>query len=205
MPNDFHELSSSHSDVITAQEKRRLRKTLRATRRELTPRQQRLASRGLIRQLTTQPDYIRVEHVALYWANDGEIDVTPLMHRLHSDSKQVYLPVLHPLQPRLWFRPWYPGAKMKNNRFGIPEPVRGTKIPPWFLDWVLLPLVGFDEAGGRLGMGGGFYDRTFAHRDRWPREPARIGVAHECQKVERVPLEPWDIPLAKVATDRGIY
>lgn len=202
MPNDS---LNTESHPIATLEKRELRKTLRAARRALTPRQQRDASNGLIHQLTSLPDYVRVKHVALYWANDGEIDVTPLMHRLHADSKQVYLPVLHPVQPRLWFRPWHPDARMEPNRFRIPEPVDGRKIPPWFLDWVLLPLVGFDEAGGRLGMGGGFYDRTFAHRERWPREPDRIGVAHECQKVERVPLEPWDIPLAKVATDRGIY
>lgn len=203
MPNDFPETPSPY--VLTHQEKRSLRKSLRAARRALSAREQREASTGLIRQLTALPDYVRVKHVALYWANDGEIDVTPLMRRLIADNKRVYLPVLHPLQPRLWFRPWSPGVRMAHNRFGIPEPVRGRKIPPWYLDWVLLPLVGFDEAGGRLGMGGGFYDRTFAHRDRWPREPGRIGVAHDCQKVLRVPLEPWDIPLERVATDRGVY
>lgn len=203
MSNTIAHTYASRPDTLA--EKRALRKNLRAARRALTPQQQKHASQGLVRQLTSSPDYIRIKHVALYWANDGEINVTPLMHRLHADGKQVYLPVLHPLHSRLWFRPWHPGSAMKNNRFGIPEPIRGTKVAPWFLDWVLLPLVGFDEDGGRLGMGGGFYDRTFAHRTRWPREPARIGVAHECQKVARVPLEPWDIPLASVATDKRMY
>lgn len=193
------------SSETAAGQKRQLRRELRALRRSLTPRQQRRASSGLIRRITLLPQYKMTRHIALYWANDGEIDVTPLMVRLLKDKKRVYLPVLHPLEPRLRFRRWSPGEPMRPNRFGIPEPVRGPVLAPWCLDWVLLPLVGFDEAGGRLGMGGGFYDRTFSHETRWPRRPARIGVAHECQKVVRVPLEPWDIPLAAVATDQRMY
>lgn len=192
-------------DATPAMQKRQLRRELRSARKALTPKQQRQASLGLIRQLTSLPHYRNVRHIALYWANDGEIDVTPLMLRLLTDRKKVYLPVLHPLEPRLRFRLWRPRSGMKPNRFGIPEPIRGPALSAWCLDWVLLPLVGFDENGGRLGMGGGFYDRTFGQQARWPRQPARIGVAHECQRVEKVPLEPWDIPLAAVATDKRIY
>lgn len=192
-------------EATAAQQKRQLRRELRTLRKSLTPAQQRQASLGLIRQLTSLPNYRSVRHIALYWANDGEIDVTPLMIRLLADRKKVYLPVLHPFQPRLRFRLWRPRMAMKPNRFGIPEPRGGPALSPWCLDWVLLPLVGFDDMGGRLGMGGGFYDRTFAHEGRWPRQPARIGVAHECQRVGQVPLEPWDIPLAAVATDQSIY
>jgi 5-formyltetrahydrofolate cyclo-ligase len=73
------------------------------------------------------------------------------------------------------------------------------------LDYVLFPLVGFDAQGSRLGMGGGFYDRTFAQTTRWPKRPKLIGVAHDCQKVATLPLEPWDITLEAVVTDQGIY
>lgn len=188
-----------------SQRKQALRRELRQRRRALAPADQRRAADRLVRQLTRRPDYPRVRHVALYWAMDGEIDLAPLMRRLVRDRKRVYLPVLHPQVPRLWFRRWRPRAPLVRNRFGIPEPRRGSRIPPWCLDWVLMPLVGFDEAGGRLGMGGGFYDRTFAAEARWPSRPQRIGVAHECQKVAQVPLEAWDLPLAAVVTDGGHY
>ncbi|PTY37468.1 5-formyltetrahydrofolate cyclo-ligase [Saccharospirillum sp. MSK14-1] len=186
----------------TAQLKQQLRRQLRSRRRALTAHQQRFAAQRLTQQVVRSPGYSRMRSVALYWATDGEIDVYPLMRRLLRDGKGVYLPVLQPRKIALWFRPWHPGSTMKANRFGIPEPTSGRRILPWAMDWVLLPLVGFDDQGGRLGMGGGFYDRTFAARVRWPRQPRLIGVAHQCQQVERIPLESWDIPLAAVVTDQ---
>ena len=188
----------------TAQLKQQLRRQLRARRRALSPYQQRLAAERLTRQLVRLPGYSRVRSIALYWATDGEIDLHALMRRLQRDGKKVYLPVLQPRKIALWFRPWRTNSAMLANRFGIPEPTAGRRQPPWALDWVLLPLVGFDEAGGRLGMGGGFYDRTFAARGRWPRQPRLIGVAHQCQQVDRIPLESWDIPLAAVVTDQQV-
>ncbi|WP_108125763.1 5-formyltetrahydrofolate cyclo-ligase [Saccharospirillum mangrovi] len=191
--------------TANAQLKQTLRRELRARRRALSSHQQRLAAQRLIRQVVRLPGYARVRSIALYWAMDGEIDVTPLMHRLMRDGKTVYLPVLQPQRLALWFRPWQPTSFMRDNRFGIPEPQQGRRLAPWALDWVLLPLVGFDDLGGRLGMGGGFYDRTFAARARWPRQPRLIGVAHQCQQVEPIPLESWDIPLAAVVTDAQRY
>lgn len=189
----------------TAQQKQSLRRQLRARRRNLSARQQRLAARNLSRQITRLPAYTRLRSVALYWAMDGEIDLAPLMQRLESDGKEVFLPVLQPQRTELWFRRWQRGAPLTPNRFGIPEPQRGKQRAPWALDWVLLPLVGFDDQGGRLGMGGGFYDRTFAPRQRWIRQPQLIGVAHQCQQVAQIPTDSWDIPLAGVVTDQGWY
>lgn len=189
----------------TAQLKQQLRRQLRARRRALSPYQQRLAAAKLSRQIARLPGYVRLRSVALYWATDGEIDLQPLLQRLRRDGKKVYLPVLQPRRTALWFRPWRPFSTLQANRFGIPEPRSGRRLSPWALDWVLLPLVGFDELGGRLGMGGGFYDRTFAARARWPRQPRLIGVAHQCQQVERIPLESWDIPLTAVVTDAKQY
>lgn len=195
-------------DPEIAHQKRALRKELRARRRALSPIEQQLAALGLVRQVRHHPDYPRARRIALYWANDGEIDLAPLTDQLKADGKSVFLPVLNPLdpvRPHLWFCHWQPGEPMRANRFGIPEPARPERIPTWTLDWVLMPLVGFDAAGGRLGMGGGFYDRTFAQEGRWPQQPQRLGVAHECQCVEAIPQEGWDLPLAAVITDQGIY
>ena len=107
------------------------------------------------------------------------------------------------------FQRIHPGEKMQPNRFRIPEPrkniARQRKV--WTLDLVLLPLVGFDDAGGRLGMGGGFYDRSLAYlarRKQW-RKPTLLGLAHECQKVERLAQASWDVPLQGTVSDRHWY
>jgi 5-formyltetrahydrofolate cyclo-ligase len=191
-----------------ASQKRALRKALRARRQALSAKQQRLAATGLVRQIRRHPDYQRTRRIALYQANDGEIDPGLLAQRLIADGKSLFLPVLNPLDPvhpHLWFCRWQPGQPMRPNRFGIPEPASPLRVPAWTLDWVLMPLVGFDADGGRLGMGGGFYDRTFAREHRWPRQPGRLGIAHECQRVRAIPLEGWDLPLAAVITDQRVY
>src|SRR5687767_13746260 len=92
---------------------------------------------------------------------------------------------------------------MRRNRFGIPEPT-GRRCAPQQLDLVLLPLVAFDRRGARLGMGGGFYDRTFAFlRVAGRRKPRLVGLAHHFQEVAQLPREPWDVPLAAIVTERG--
>ncbi|MCP1363185.1 5-formyltetrahydrofolate cyclo-ligase, partial [Halomonas sp. BBD45] len=124
---------------------------------------------------------------------------------------KVYLPVLRPLSDnRLWFVHYHADTPMVANRFGIREPHtrhgahRARQLPPWALDLVLLPLVGFDDDGNRMGMGGGFYDRSFAFvRYRRPR-PRLIGVAHDCQRVERLPVASWDVPLDAIVSDARV-
>ncbi|MCY1349438.1 5-formyltetrahydrofolate cyclo-ligase [compost metagenome] len=102
-----------------------------------------------------------------------------------------------------------PGEKLVRNRFRIleprPNPARQRKV--WALDLLLMPLVGFDEHGGRLGMGGGFYDRSLAYRARRKNghKPTLLGLAHECQKVDRLALASWDVPLRATVTDRRWY
>jgi 5-formyltetrahydrofolate cyclo-ligase len=131
----------------------------------------------------------------------------PLLHRAHRQGKHIYLPVL---QGRaLQFVRFRPGlTSLRPNQFGIPEPraLPATTIAPSQLDLVLLPLVAFDSQGGRLGMGSGFYDRTFAFvQARRPRcRPLLIGLAHRLQQVAALPSEPWDVPIAGVATDKAM-
>ncbi len=96
---------------------------------------------------------------------------------------------------------------MRKNNFGIAEPGDRGRILTAELDVVLVPLVGFDDAGNRLGMGGGFYDRHFSFlRSRTHfRRPRLIGVAYEMQRLPKLPTDPWDVPLWAVVTDRGIH
>lgn len=185
-----------------------LRRLLRAKRRALTPAQQRQAASRLYRQLAQHPLFRRARHVALYLPNDGEIDPLLLQREAQRRGKQVYLPLLA-RWPRthMLFQRIDAGEALQRNRFSIaePRPQASRQRRPWALDLLLLPLVGFDDSGGRLGMGGGFYDRALAYRLRhrnW-QKPVLLGLAHACQQVDRLPLESWDVPLHATVTDRG--
>ncbi|MDO6746697.1 5-formyltetrahydrofolate cyclo-ligase [Gilvimarinus sp. 1_MG-2023] len=189
--------------------KRQLRRQLRNKRRTLSSQQQSFAAQALVDILTRQPWLKRARHIALYWPADGELDPRPIAHWAWQHGIACYLPVLHPWHTRqLWFTPFAAQTLFRRNRFGIPEPIkhRAAPLSPQHLDVVLLPLVGFDRSGGRLGMGGGFYDTTFAFKRRLPgfSKPRLIGIAHSCQEVEQLPLEPWDIGLDAVATEEGV-
>ncbi|MBU3055026.1 5-formyltetrahydrofolate cyclo-ligase [Pseudomonas indica] len=187
-----------------------LRRLLRQARRALTPLQQRQAAQALYRQLAQHPLFRRARHIALYLPNDSEIDPRPLLIEAQRRGKATYLPVLKPWpSTRMTFQRVRPGDKLRPNRFRIPEP----RLDPahqrkaWTLDLILMPLVGFDEQGGRLGMGGGFYDRSLAYlamRKNW-HKPTLLGLAHECQKVDRLTLASWDVPLQATVTDTGWY
>lgn len=187
-----------------------LRRKLRQTRRQLSPAQQRHAARRLYRQLSHHPLFRRARHIALYLPNDGEIDPRLLLRAAQRRGKATYLPVLNPWpRTRMVFQRIEPGERLRRNRFGIFEPVIRTarQRRVWALDLLLMPLVGFDGNGGRLGMGGGFYDRSLAYRARRKNshKPTLLGLAHECQRVDRLPLESWDVPLLGTVTDRGWY
>jgi 5-formyltetrahydrofolate cyclo-ligase len=194
---------------LAQEERNTLRKELRQQRRALSVQQQRAASLALDRVLGRHPLFLRSKHIAIYLPNDGEMDLSPLLQRALSMGKQCYLPVLSPLyHNRLWFAPYHATSKLSLNRFGIPEPDcnYAQMRPVWALDLVLTPLVAFDVQGNRLGMGGGFYDRTLAYlnqRQHW-RKPRLIGTAHAFQQVENLPNESWDIPLQGVVTEREL-
>jgi 5-formyltetrahydrofolate cyclo-ligase len=187
-----------------------LRRKLRHARRQLTPAQQRLAARRLYRQLAQHPRFRRARHIALYLPNDGEIDPRLLLQAAQRRGKATYLPVLNPWpRTRMVFQRIEPGEQLRRNRFRILEPVIRTarQRRVWALDLLLMPLVGFDGKGGRLGMGGGFYDRSLAYRAmrKKSHKPTLLGLAHECQRVDRLPLESWDVALQATVTDQGWY
>ena len=188
-----------------------LRRELRRRRRALTPLQQRQAARQLGQRLRRLPEVQRARRVALYLPSDGEIDPTGLLPWFRRRGARVHLPVLKPLSHNaLWFVHYHTGTPMTANRFGIPEPEtrhgahRARRRPAWALDLILLPLVGFDDDGQRMGMGGGFYDRTLAFTRRPGPRPRLIGLAHDCQRVERLPVAPWDVPLDAIVSDARV-
>lgn len=186
--------------------RKQLRAELRDRRRALSPTQQAQTSALVLRHLMAIPEFMRARHIALYMANDGEVDPSPIAQQLWKMGKQAYLPVLRPgKHPSLWFASYTPDSLLVANRFGIPEPDHrhAHKLPTHLLDVVLMPLVGFDRQGSRLGMGGGFYDATFAFKQQKPAgKPYLIGLAHSCQEVETLVSADWDIPLFGVVTEK---
>ncbi|UZE96750.1 5-formyltetrahydrofolate cyclo-ligase [Alkalimarinus alittae] len=186
---------------------------MRKKRRSLSPFQQKNAAQKLTSTLTLSPFFSRSKHVAIYLANDGEIDPSVFITKLWKSNKHCYLPVLHPTKKNhLWFYRYNQKTPLKKNRFGILEPLINNKsrISPWALNLVLFPLVAFDSQGGRLGMGGGFYDRTFefTRKDKASALGKRTqlyGLAHHFQEVASIPLEQWDIPLHGIATDKQLF
>jgi len=187
-----------------------IRRTCRRARRTLSIREQRHHSLDCIRQIRKISGLWRTRRIAAYLSADGELDLTPLFPLLYRAGRRIYLPVLRPRpQRKLWFARHPPEGPLRPNRFAILEPPLGRRDrkPPWGLDVLLLPLVAFDAGCNRLGMGGGFYDRTLAYLRRgqtW-RRPCLIGVAHECQRVAALPVRPWDVPLDWIVTERQVY
>lgn len=187
-----------------------LRQNLRARRRALSADEQCQAARRLAVNLTGTRLFLTSRRVACYLPNDGEIDTAPVIEHIRRLRKILYLPVLSRLShDRLWFAEARPKTKFVPNRFGIPEPVVRSRdlVRAQELDLILMPLVGFDDQGNRLGMGGGFYDRSLEflrHRNHW-RKPHLLGIAYDFQRVNDLAADPWDIPLAGVITDQAVY
>lgn len=191
-------------------ERTKIRRLMRARRRQLDAAERRHAALRTVSLLNNSALLRNSRRIACYFPCNGEMDLTPLMQRIGAMGKHCYLPVLDELgSGRLWFAHYRAGDPLWLNRFGIPEPRRPRQwlVKPWQLDLVLAPLVAFDTQGNRLGMGGGHYDRTLAflqRRHHWHR-PRFYGVAYEFQKVDRLEHRPWDIPLHGIITERHIY
>ncbi len=187
--------------------KRNLRLSLRKQRRELSISKKIKKAIELMNVIIELPEFIHSQHIAAYWAHDGEIDPLPLLDKALSLGKICYLPVIHPNDPLiLGFVKYCPGDYLIPNRYGILEPKFNLSdvILSQNLDLLLLPVVAFDKAGRRLGMGGGHYDRTlsyFQHTIK-PIKPHLLGIAYELQYSLSIPSEPWDIPLKGIVTEK---
>ncbi len=145
------------------------------------------------------------EALAAYLAFDGEPDVRHVLDRFTGKGKTLALPLIGPApEPAMEFHQWRPSEPLICNRYGIEEPSGGRGVPVGDLAAVLMPLVAFDEYGGRLGMGAGFYDRALS-RHRNQARPLRIGVAYSLQQVTRVPTRDHDVELHAVVTEQGWF
>jgi len=186
-----------------------LRNTLRNQRRSLSCQRQQINARKLSRQLSHFGPFKRAKRIAVYLSNDGEIDLKTCIQWIWKSGKICYLPVLdNHKDGHLIFLPYKKKQTLVKNKFGIAEPkysqqqIRHARQ----IDVILMPLVGFDRNGNRIGMGGGYYDRTLAFlaSNADYTRPRLIGVAHSIQELEQIKAEQWDIPLANIATEKEI-
>ncbi|MCU7880534.1 MAG: 5-formyltetrahydrofolate cyclo-ligase [Candidatus Thiodiazotropha sp. (ex Lucinoma aequizonata)] len=188
----------------------RLRRQIKAQRQQLSRQTLKLHSQKTLRLASNYKPFRQSQRIAFYYAMRGEMDSTLLLQLALQAGKSTYLPILsHYPANRLWFAPYSHSKKFTINCFGIPEPrfKHRQLIKPWALDMVFVPLIAFDRKGHRVGMGGGYYDRTFAYRNlcSQPQGPKLIGLAHEFQLVSKLSTNPWDIPLDAVITEESIH
>ena len=182
-----------------------LRRDLRARRAALTPGLRLAAADAVARHLGEQPPLREPGYVGGYWAVNGELPLHAVQLRL-APGQVWCLPLVQP-DGGLRFAPWRAGDPMQPNRYGIPEPVMAPEstLAPEQLQWALLPLLGFDRSGGRLGMGGGYYDRAFAFRRQASAPPLLVGVGYGFQELGGLQAQEWDVPLDAIVTEHGYH
>ena len=185
-------------------EKNSIRNHYRHIRRQI-PIEQKLSSAQSIAQLFLKNILPYQKNIAVYLARDGEIDLQFLIEQLWKTECSVFLPVIHADAQQLCFVRYRSSAIMKKNQYNIDEPENIAEfILPEALDIVLMPLVAFDYNGVRLGMGKGYYDKSFSFC-RYPHmKPLLVGVAHQCQYCETLPTEEWDVPLDGIVTEKKL-
>lgn len=181
-----------------------LRRAMRDRRQALAAPARMAAAEAVAQHAATLPALATPGYVAGYWASAGELPLHVLQLRLREG--QVWcLPIVQ-TDGSLMFAPWLPGDPLVPNRYGIPEPdvAPSSQIEPRDLSVVLLPLLGFTDAGARLGQGGGYYDRSFAFRQHGaPPPPHLVGIGYAFQRLDRLDADPWDIHLDAVVTEQG--
>ncbi|MBT0721248.1 5-formyltetrahydrofolate cyclo-ligase [Tatumella sp. TA1] len=183
-----------------------LRQHMRQLRRSLSDAQHYAASQQLAEHAILFSVIEQSRNIALFLPIDGEINTRPLIARLWHLGKRVYLPRIDPLSPtRLLFQRYTPDTQLVKHHLGMLEPQEDLSECCQFeeLDVVGVPLVAFDSHGHRLGFGGGFYDRLLADWQQTHVFP--IGIAHDCQHLDNLPIEPWDVPLPAVITPTKLW
>ena len=184
-----------------------LRTQIRAQRRALSPHQQEIYAQQFAGHFVKSTLFRNSERIAFYMANDGELDPSYLMANAWAMGKKCYLPVLMHLHDKsLLFAPYELDMLMNYNQFGIAEPAVSARhrMKARNLDLIIMPLVAFDKEGNRIGMGGGYYDRTLGFlnaRTSW-HKPRLVGIGYSFQAVPSINSESWDVRLSYIATEK---
>lgn len=173
-----------------------LRKELRSARRSLSVEQQEDHATAIKTHLLRSNLFKSVTCAAVYLCSDGEVDLRPVIEKLHTDGIKLVAPRIDDSDMR--FLPFNPSDTLPQNRWGIREPEDEICTEETEMSVALVPLVAFTEQGDRLGRGKGFYDRYFKGR-----KTLLVGIGHELQRVESLESKPWDCRLDAVVTEKG--
>lgn len=187
---------------MTQQNKTALRAQLKQQRRALTAAEQQLKSQQIIERLLAQPEFQQAHHISCYLPLASEVQTQTIIAAVWAADKCCYLPVV--TEQELLFAKFSAGDDVVTSQFGFQQPQDcSDTIAATKLDLVLVPLLGFDSACYRLGMGAGHYDRTFAFLNNTPRatQPLLFGLAFAVQEIAALPHEPWDVKLDAVITE----
>ena len=190
-------MTKARQDTMKAQ-----RKAALSLRRKMTPDERDAASQIICGALTRSRMFLSAKLIACYLPMSDEVDTRPIIERAWRANKRIFIPVIRDRR-KMFFREIRPQTTLRRNSMGIWEPETGVTIPPRQLELVVTPTVVFDEFKHRIGMGGGYYDRCFAflrHRNHWLK-PKLCGVAFECQKVEKISPNTWDIRLYRTFSE----
>lgn len=184
-----------------------LRQDIRKKRAGMDPALRKTLDLAINRHLVEHANKMKSGVITAFMAFDGEPDLTPAMTQLAGQGVRLALPVVHDDEPGrsvISFRQWSPDSEMCSNHFGIAEPSGTLEIGLTEIDLALVPLVAWDESGGRLGMGASFYDRLFQPLAGLNR-PVRMGVGYQLQKASTIPLDPWDIRMHMILSETGCF
>ncbi|MEH6551849.1 MAG: 5-formyltetrahydrofolate cyclo-ligase [Pseudomonadales bacterium] len=183
-----------------------LRHVLCQQRKQLPCHTRQLASARASARAASLPTYRHAQHIGVYYACNGELNPQTLIQHAWHSGKNIYLPVL--CGETLRFAAYNRASPMRPNRFGIPEPACSSLhlLDPIQLDLVFAPLVAFDAQGNRLGMGGGYYDKSFAFRpEQNASGPILMGLAYDFQRQVKLAAQTWDVPLDGIVTESRHY
>jgi len=179
---------------------------MRETRARMSAAERIAGAEGVAASLEQLPEFLVDANVAGYWAVGGELPLHVAVSRLRARGQRYLLPVL--AGDTLRFAPLLPNAELRTNRHAIPEPVcaESEMLAPREVDLVLVPLTAFDRSGGRLGMGGGYYDRSFAFLHATPRrtQPLLVGIGYSFQQVDALSTQAHDLPMDFIATEKEL-
>jgi len=189
--------------TLSGKSNKLLRKELRQRRRDIPSRLRLAHDRAIQMHLLQLIRSQQIGSLACFWPFDGEPDLLPICKKLIADDCKIALPVVsEQLDYKMEFHRWDAVSPLTKNRYGIREPQKTISMPLSGFDMLLMPLVGYDKTGNRLGMGAGYYDRQLETlRDL--QKPYRLGIAYSLQRVSLIRKNDWDVPLHGLVNEHG--
>ncbi|MCC3862177.1 5-formyltetrahydrofolate cyclo-ligase [Pseudemcibacter aquimaris] len=178
-----------------------LRKNAKIKRKEARDNDGGMAARLIASKIIMMEELDEVKTVAGYVPIQDELDLMVTLKALHTARFPIALPGIVGDDKPLEFRSWDMRSELKDGPFGTKESAEDVVTP----EVILVPLLAFDENGGRLGYGGGFYDRTLSKLRAENADLIAVGIAYEGQKIDQVPMDDYDQRLDMIVTEKEFY